>query len=202
MRLGILGGTFNPVHLGHLICAQEAHLQLRLDRVLLIPAARSPHKPFDEDDPGAEHRLSLCRLAVAGDERLQVSPIEVERPGPSYTVDTLRELHSREPDSELYLIVGGDVAAGLPTWQEPEQVLSLAQLAVATRRGTPRRSIDEALGGLRGGERAAFFEMPTIEISSTDIRRRVQSRAPIRYLVPDAVAQYIDEHRLYGGPTE
>jgi nicotinate-nucleotide adenylyltransferase len=202
LRLGILGGTFNPVHLGHLICAQEAHLQLRLDRVLLIPAARSPHKPFDEDDPGAEHRLSLCRLAVAGDERLQVSPIEVERPGPSYTVDTLRELNSREPDSELYLIVGGDVAAGLPTWQEPEQVLSLAQLAVATRRGTPRRSIDEALGGLRGGERAAFFEMPTIEISSTDIRRRVQSRAPIRYLVPDAVAQYIDEHRLYGGPTE
>jgi nicotinate-nucleotide adenylyltransferase len=202
LRLGILGGTFNPVHLGHLICAQEAHLQLRLDRVLLIPAARSPHKPFDEDDPGAEHRLSLCRLAVAGDERLQVSPIEVERPGPSYTVDTLRELHSREPDNELYLIVGGDVAAGLPTWQEPEQVLSLAQLAVATRRGTPRRSIDEALGGLRGGERAAFFEMPTIEISSTDIRRRVQSRAPIRYLVPDAVAQYIDEHRLYGGPTE
>ena len=202
MRLGILGGTFNPVHLGHLICAQEAHLQLRLDRVLLIPAARSPHKPFDEDDPGAEHRLSLCRLAVAGDERLQVSPIEVERPGPSYTVDTLRELHSREPDSELYLIVGGDVAAGLPTWQEPEQVLALARLAVATRRGTPRRSIDEALGGLRGGERAAFFEMPTIEISSTDIRRRVQSQAPIRYLVPDAVAQYIDEHRLYGGPTE
>ncbi len=202
MRLGILGGTFNPVHLGHLICAQEAHLQLRLDRVLLIPAARSPHKPFDEDDPGAEHRLALCRLAVAGDERLEVSPIEVERPGPSYTVDTLRELHSREPDSELYLIVGGDVAAGLPTWQEPEQVLSLAQLAVAHRRGTPRRSIDEALGGLRGGEHAAFFEMPTIEISSTDIRRRVQSRAPIRYLVPDAVAQYIDEHRLYGGPTE
>jgi nicotinate-nucleotide adenylyltransferase len=202
LRLGILGGTFNPVHLGHLICAQEAHLQLRLDRVLLIPAARSPHKPFDEDDPGAEHRLALCRLAVAGDERLQVSPVEAERPGPSYTVDTLRELHSREPDSELYLIVGGDVAAGLPTWQEPEQVLSLAQLAVATRRGTPRRSIDEALGGLRGGERAAFFEMPTIEISSTDIRRRVQSRAPIRYLVPDAVAQYIDEHRLYGGPTE
>jgi nicotinate-nucleotide adenylyltransferase len=202
LRLGILGGTFNPLHLGHLICAQEAHLQLRLDRVILIPAAQSPHKPFDEDDPGAEHRLALCRLAVASDERFEVSSMEVDRPGPSYTVDTLRELHSREPDSELYLIVGGDVAAGLPTWREPEQVLSLAELAVATRRGTPRRSIDGALRGLSGGERASFFEMPTIEISSTDIRRRVQSREPIRYLVPEAVANYIDEHRLYGGPKE
>lgn len=202
MRLGILGGTFNPLHLGHLICAQEAHLQLRLDRVILIPAAQSPHKPFDEDDPGAEHRLALCRLAVANDERFEVSSMEVDRPGPSYTVDTLRELHFREPDSELYLIVGGDVAAGLPTWREPEQVLSLAQLAVATRRGTPRRSIDGALKDVSGGERAAFFEMPTIEISSTDIRRRVQSREPIRYLVPEAVANYIDEHRLYGGPKE
>jgi nicotinate-nucleotide adenylyltransferase len=202
LRLGILGGSFNPLHLGHLICAQEAHLRLRLDRVILIPAAQSPHKPFDEEDPGAEHRLALCRLAVASDERFEVSSMEVDRPGPSYTVDTLRELHSREPDSELYLIVGGDVAAGLPTWREPEQVLSLAELAVATRRGTPRRSIDGALGGLSGGERAAFFEMPTIEISSTDIRRRVQSREPIRYLVPEAVANYIDEHRLYGGPKE
>jgi nicotinate-nucleotide adenylyltransferase len=202
LRLGILGGTFNPLHLGHLICAQEAHLQLPLDRVILIPAAQSPHKPFDEDDPGAEHRLALCRLAVANDERFEVSSMEVDRPGPSYTVDTLRELHFREPDSELYLIVGGDVAAGLPTWREPEQVLSLAQLAVATRRGTPRRSIDGALKDVSGGERAAFFEMPTIEISSTDIRRRVQSREPIRYLVPEAVANYIDEHRLYGGPKE
>jgi len=202
LRLGILGGTFNPLHLGHLICAQEAHLQLQLDRVILIPAAQSPHKPFDEDDPGARHRLALCRLAVAGDRRFEVSSIEVERPGPSYTVDTLRGLHSLQADSELYLIVGGDVAAGLPTWREPEQVLSLAQLAVAKRRGTPRTSIEEALGSLSGGERTAFFEMPTIEISSTDVRRRVQSREPIRYLVPDAVAEYIDEHRLYGGPTE
>jgi len=202
LRLGILGGTFNPVHLGHLICAQEAHLQLGLARVLLIPAAQSPHKPFDEEDPGAEHRLELCRLAVGGDRRFEVSSIEVERAGPSYTVDTLRELHSREPDSELYLIVGGDVAAGLPTWREPEQVLSLARLAVAKRRGTPRSSIDQALGSLSGGEETAFFEMPTIEISSTDIRDRVGRGEPITYLVPDAVATYIDEHRLYGGPTE
>lgn len=199
MRLGILGGTFNPLHLGHLICAQEAHLQLGLDRVVLIPAGQSPHKSGDEDDPGARHRLALCRLAVADDERFEVSPIEVERPGPSYTVDTLEELSSREPDSELYLIVGGDVAAGLPTWREPERVLSLARLAVAKRRGTPRRSIDQALAGLQGGRRTAFFAMPRIGISSTEIRRRVQMQEPIRYLVPDLVASYIDEHRLYGG---
>lgn len=202
MRLGILGGTFNPVHLGHLICAQEAYRQLALDKVILIPAARSPHKPFDEEDPGAEHRLALCRLAVAGDQRFEVSSMEVKRAGPSFTVDTLRELHARERDSELYLIVGGDVAAGLPTWREPEQVLSLATLSVARRRGTPRSSIDEALASLRGGDRTAFFEMPTIEISSTDIRDRVHGGAPIRYLVPGAVATYIDEHRLYGGPKE
>lgn len=197
MRLGILGGTFNPPHLGHLICAQEAHLQLGLDRVVVIPAAQSPHKPFDDEDPGAEHRLALCRQAFAGDKRFAVDSFEVDRPGPSYTVDTLVALRSREPDSELHLIVGGDVAAGLPTWREPEQVLSLARLAVAKRRGTPRRSIDEALGELRGGERTEFFEMPRIGISSTDIRRRVQAGEPIRYLVPDAVARYIDEHSLY-----
>jgi nicotinate-nucleotide adenylyltransferase len=138
---------------------------------------------------------------VSGDARFEVSDLEVLRDGPSYTVDTLAALHSRTPDSELFLIVGGDVAAGLPTWQDPERVLSLATLAVARRRGTTRKSIDEALAGLRGGERAEFFRMPRIGISSTDIRRRVQMQEPIAYLVPDPVASYIDEHRLYGGRT-
>ena len=199
-RIGILGGTFNPPHLGHLICGQEAFLQLRLDSVVLMPAGQAPHKPL-EDDPGPEHRLELCRRAVAGDPRFAVSDLEIRREGPSYTVDTLAALQSRMPDSELFLIVGGDVAAGLPTWREPERVLSLATLAVAKRRGTTRTSIDEALAGLEGGERAEFFRMPRIGISSTDIRRRVQSQEPITYLVPEAVASYIDEYRLYGGRT-
>lgn len=202
MRIGILGGTFNPPHIGHLICAQEAHLQLALDQVLMIPAGRPPHKPDDSDEPGPQHRLELCRCAIDGDPRFEVSDIEVLRDGPSYTVDTLSELHSRIPDSELYLIVGGDVAAGLPAWREPERVLSLATLAVARRRGTTRKSIDAALGSLRGGERSEFFQMPRIGISSTEIRRRVRERQPITYLVPDAVASYIDEHRLYGGRTQ
>ncbi len=201
-RVGILGGTFNPPHLAHLICAQEAYTRLSLDRVIFMTAGQSPHKVDDEDDPGAAHRLELCRAAVSGDPRFDVSDVEVERAGPSYTVDTLRELHTRMPDSELFLIVGGDVAAGLPTWREPADVLSLATLAVARRRGTSRQEIDNALAGLRGGERAQFFEMPTIGISSTDIRRRVQCQEPITYLVPGPVASYIDEHRLYGGRTQ
>lgn len=199
MRIGILGGTFNPPHLGHLICAQEAHLALSLDRVLMIPAGHPPHKPDDPDDPGAEHRLALCRRAVAGDPRFEVSDLEVRREGPSYTVDTLSELHALIPDSELFLIVGGDVAAGLPRWHQPERVLALSTLAVAKRRGTTRSAIDQALSSLRGGERAEFFQMPRIGISSTEIRRRVRDGRPISYLVPDAVANYIDEHRLYGG---
>jgi nicotinate-nucleotide adenylyltransferase len=198
VRIGILGGTFNPPHVGHLICAQEAYLQLELDRVTLIPARIPPHKPVD-DEPGAEHRLELCRVAVADDDRFDVSDIEIAREGPSYTVDTLELLHSRKPESELFLIVGGDIAAGLPEWHEAERVLSLATLAVAGRRGTSRAEVDNALGGLPGGERARFFQMPTIAVSSTVLRRRVRARQPIRYYVPDAVVSYIGHHRLYEG---
>lgn len=198
MRIGILGGTFNPPHLGHLICAQEAYLQLELDRVTLIPTRIPPHKPV-EDEPGAEHRLELCRVAVGDDERFDVSDLEIRRDGPSYTVDTLELLHAREPESELFLIVGGDIAAGLPKWHEPERVLALATLAVAGRRGTSRAEVDEALSGLAGGDSAEFFQMPTIGVSSTALRRRVREKQPVRYYVPDAVVSYIDRHRLYEG---
>jgi nicotinate-nucleotide adenylyltransferase len=200
VRIGILGGTFNPPHLGHLICAQEAYLQLRLDRVMLIPARIPPHKPVD-DEPGAEHRLELCRRAITGDVRFSVSSLEMARAGPSYTVDTLEELRSQAPESELFLILGGDVAAGLPQWREPERVLSLATIAVAKRRGTPRDLVDQALRSVNGGERAEFFRMPRIGISSTMVRRRSRAGEPIKYIVPDAVASYIAEHGLYGGPT-
>jgi nicotinate-nucleotide adenylyltransferase len=195
-----MGGTFNPPHLGHLVCAQEAYLQLDLDRVMLIPARIPPHKPVD-DEPGAAHRLELCRRAVAGDDRFTVSDVEIIRRGPSYTVDTLEELHSKAPENELFLILGGDVAAGLPSWHEPERVLSLATVAVAKRRGTARSAVDAALQSVRGGERARFFQMPRIGISSTLVRRRARAGISIKYIVPDAVASYIEEHGLYGGPT-
>ncbi len=165
---------------------------------MLIPARVPPHKPVEEE-PGAEQRLALCRMAVQGDERFEVSALEIERPGPSYTVDTLEELNSRASDTELFLIVGGDIAAGLPRWREPERVVSLASLAVAQREGTERESIDAALAKVRGAERATFFPMPTISISSSAIRERARTGEPIRYLVPDAVAGYIREHGLYGG---
>jgi len=200
VRIGILGGTFNPPHLGHLVCAQEAYLQLSLDLVMLIPARTPPHKPV-EDEPGAEHRLALCRCAVDGDERFEVSELEVERPGTSYTVDTLEELNSNAPDSELYLIVGGDVAAGLPLWRQPERVLALATPAVAKRRGTARQKVEQALSGLAGGGEAEYFEMPRIGISSTMIRRRVRAGEPITYLTPEPVADYIERHNLYRGMT-
>jgi nicotinate-nucleotide adenylyltransferase len=201
VRLGILGGTFNPPHLGHLVCAQEAYLHLDLDRVTLMPARIPPHKPV-EDEPGAEHRLELCRLAVQDDGRFTVCDAEVARPGPSYTVDTLEGLTSKAPDNELFLILGGDIAAGLPRWHQPEQVLSLSTLAIAERPGTSKADIDSALTQLRGGDRAEFFPMPTIDVSSTAIRRRVRLGEPIKYLVPDPVAGYIRDHRLYRGTTE
>jgi nicotinate-nucleotide adenylyltransferase len=201
VQVGILGGTFNPPHLGHLVCAQEAYLQLQLDRVMLMPARIPPHKPV-EHEPGVAHRLELCRLAVLGDDRFSVSDLELARPGPSYTVDTLEELNSSEPNNELFLIVGGDIAAGLPQWREPERVLALATLAVARRRGTAWASVESALRGLRGGERARFFRMPQIEVSSTIVRERVRAKQPIRYIVPDQVAEYIARHRLYGGSGE
>jgi nicotinate-nucleotide adenylyltransferase len=200
VRIGILGGTFNPPHLGHLVCAQEAYVQLGLHRVILIPARTPPHKPV-EGEPGAAHRLELCRCAIDGDERFDVSDLEINREGTSYTVDTLAELNSRVPDSELFLIVGGDVAAGLPSWREPERVLSPATLAVAKRRGTAREKVERALGGLPGGERTEYFRMPRIGISSTMIRRRVQAGEPITYLTPAPVADYIERHNLYRGTT-
>jgi nicotinate-nucleotide adenylyltransferase len=196
VRVGILGGTFNPPHLGHLVCAQEAHLQLHLDRVLLIPTHTPPHKLL-RDDPGPGHRLELCRLAVGEDDRFAVSDMEIGRDGPSYTVDTLEELHATVQDSDLYLILGGDIATGLPQWREPERVLSLATLGVVDREGTPRAAIEAALGHLAGGKRAQFFSMPQIAVSSTLVRRRLQAGQPVRYLVPDAVIDYIERHRLY-----
>jgi nicotinate-nucleotide adenylyltransferase len=196
VRIGVYGGTFNPPHLGHLVCAQEAHLQLGLDRILFVPAARPPHKPVPED-PGAVHRLALCRLAVANDDRMEVCELEIDRGGTSFTVDTLEELKSTDPDSELFLILGGDNAAGLPSWREPERIIELATPAQAGRRGTSGAAVDEAMAQLSGGDRAVRFAMPTMEISSTMIRRRAAADRPIRYLVPDAVADYVVEHRLY-----
>jgi len=194
--IGILGGTFNPPHLGHLLCASEAVDQLGLERVVLIPVAVPPHKEA-QDDPGGEERAVLCELAVAGDERLGVSRLELERGGASYTVDTLRALHAIDPEDDLTFIVGGDQALRLPTWREPREVLRLAALAVAERSGAARRDIVERLEGLPT-DRVRFFDMPRLDVSSSAVRRRVAAGRSIRYLVPDGVADRIAERGLYG----
>ena len=196
-RVGILGGTFNPPHLGHLVCAQEALVQLELDRVVLMPVHAPPHKVVDVD-PGTHHRVAMCEAAVAGDPRLGVSLVEVERGGPSYTVDTLRALHARAPDDELTWIMGGDMAYALPAWREPEAIVSLASLGVAERDGLRRQDILDQLAGLRGAaERMRFFDMPRIDLSSSLLRRRMAAGRPVRYLVPDAVRAHIEREALY-----
>ncbi len=196
MRLGILGGTFNPPHVGHLVMAQEAHAQLGLDKVVLMPVNLPPHKALD-DDPGPEERFELCRLAVAKDERLGVSRVELDRAGASYTVETLREIHRTAPGDELTFIIGGDNARSLGAWREPEAVLQLATMAVAEREGIRRQDIAEQVAGLHGGDRLAFFDMPRLDVSSSAIRRRVREGRPIRYLVPDDVARVIGARGYY-----
>jgi len=201
-RVGLLGGTFNPPHLGHLVCAQEALAGLGLERVLLVPVHAPPHKEV-EADPGVEHRVELCRRAVAGDERLGVTRVEADLTGPSFTVDTLRRLHDQRPEDELTFIVGGDTARSLPAWREPEAILQLAELGVAERDGLGREELTGRLAGLRGAsERVRFFDMPRIDVSSTLIRSRIAAGLPVRYLVPDGVAAYIAEAGLYGAARE
>ena len=195
-RVGILGGTFNPPHIGHLVCAQEALAQLGLDRVVLMPAGTPPHKAI-ADDPGADARLDLCRLAVDGAPDLGVCDVELGREGPSYTADTLRLLHDREPGDELTFIVGGDMAESLPTWHEPREVLRLAVLAVAERDDVRAEDLAATLAPLHDGTRIRFFDMPRLDVSSSDVRARVAEGRPIRHLVPDAVAADIAAHGWY-----
>jgi len=195
--IGILGGTFNPPHVAHLLCASEARWQLELERVLLMPAGVPPHKTID-DDPGIEHRVEMCRLAAQGHhDWLEVSEIEARRDGPSYTVDTLRQIHASQPGDELTFIVGGDMAWSLPAWREPETILELARVAVAERAGARREEVREQLSGLRGAGNVDYIEVPRMDVSSAALRQRVRSGQSITYLVPDAVSDYIQERRLY-----
>jgi nicotinate-nucleotide adenylyltransferase len=197
LRLGILGGAFNPPHTGHLVCAQEALTQLELDKVLFVPVGEAPHRSL-AGDPGAEERLEMVELAIADDERFEASRVEIDREGPSYTSDTLRGLREAMPDDELFLILGGDQAATLASWHEPEAVLELATVAVVERISWSKHAIGIKVGRLRGGRAIRYLDMPLIQISSSLIRRRAGEGRPIRYLVPDKVAAYIESNGLYG----
>ncbi len=198
--LGILGGTFDPIHHGHLAIAEEARETLGLERVLLVPAARPPHKP-GRPVTAAEHRLAMVRLAAAENPALDASPMEVDRGGDSFTVDTLEALR-REGCEDVWFILSSDALAGLPTWRDPDRILELARLAVMPRGG--QATIDERWVGehFPGREdRIRFLPGPLLPISGSVIRRRVAAGRSIRYLVPDAVARYIAQHRLYLDPA-
>jgi nicotinate-nucleotide adenylyltransferase len=180
-----------------LVLAQEAHAQLDLDVVMFTPFGRPPHREL-EQDPGPEARLTMCEYAIGDDERFATSRVEIDRDGLSYTVDTLRGLRSaRDAGEELVLILGGDQAVALPGWREAGEVLALATVAVAEREEWRRSEVLDAVGGL-GGE-VTFFDMPRVDVSSSLVRRRVREGKPIRYLVPERVAEYVASHGLYAG---
>ena len=205
-RVGILGGTFNPPHLGHLALARCALRELDVERVVLMPAHGAPHKPATED-PGPEHRLEMCRLAVDGVEGLASCALEIERAGPSYTMDTLRAIHASHPDARLTFIVGADMARTLPAWREPRELLELADLAVAEREGAGREEVLGALAALNrmsAGRPAgvSFLAMEAVPVSSSLVRERVAGGEPVEELVGGAVAGYIAGHGLYRGGAE
>jgi nicotinate-nucleotide adenylyltransferase len=201
MRTGVFGGTFDPVHLGHLILAEQCREQARLDLVLFVPAARPPHKLAHVLTPFAQ-RVEMLALAVAGQPAFRIDELEKDRPGPSYTADTLAQLHSRHPDAQLFLLVGADTLHDLPYWHEPARIAALAELLVMARPGWEAPAPE----ALRLPEGAAFrrqtVEAPLIDIRGRDLRRRAAEGRSLRYLVPRAVEAYIADKHLYQAATE
>ena len=194
--IGVLGSAFNPPHLGHLALAQEALWQLGLEEVVLMPTGEAPHKRI-HDDPGRELRLAMTRLAAADDSRFTVSTLEVEREGPSYTYETLELLAREKGEPELVFVMGADAAVGLESWRKPERVVELAQLAVARRAGVSDADVGAVMRGLGAAGRATMLEMPQFGVSSSAVRERAAAGRPLRYLVPEAVARFIEEKGIY-----
>lgn len=195
-RLGLLGSSFNPPHLGHLVLLGEARWRLGLDRVLVVPTGEAWHKE-PESDPGREVRVRMTEAAFAGIEGAEVDRTEALRSGPSYTCETLEEIVGRYGTSEIYLLMGADAATGFGGWHRPERILELARIGIAARPGIGREPVDKVFAGLEARDRIEFLEMPEIDISSTLIRRRVVAGEPYRHLVPAAVAQMIENGDTY-----
>jgi len=190
-RYGIFGGTFDPVHLGHLIAAQAAGQSLKLDRIIFIPAGSPPHKRRRRVTE-AGLRLRMVKLAIAGDRRFRVSDIELRSPQPSYTVATLKRLKQKHPGVEFYLLMGWDQAILLDTWRNPEEIFKLARVVLLGRPGYDPRDIPP-----RWRSRAISVEVPRVDISSSQIRRMVREGKDIKYLVPEAVERFIRRQGLY-----
>jgi len=198
MKIGVLGGTFDPIHNGHLIVAEEVGAWLNLSGVLFVPTGQ-PWLKASSPISAAEHRVQMVRLAIADKPHFKLSTVEIERPGPSYMVDTMAELHSHlESEDELFLILGWDSLAELPQWQEPSQLITMCHLVAVSRPGHPRpnlKKLEALVPGL--SQRVVILDKTRVDISASVIRDRVVRGLSVRHLVPKPVNEYIKQHRLY-----
>jgi len=200
MKLGIYGGSFDPVHWGHLLLAECCREALALDEVWFVPAYRAPHKT-DQRSASSEHRTQMLRLAAAGHPGFRVSTVEIDRQGTSYTVETLEQIRALHPSATLHLLMGADTFHDLPNWRSPDRVCELAAPVVVHRRGPWPQEVDTiALPSLTWIS-AQQVSMPTIDLSSTELRQRVANGQSIRYRTPSAVEVYIAQHGLYRAPA-
>jgi nicotinate-nucleotide adenylyltransferase len=201
MRLGIFGGTFDPVHFGHLALAEECLAAANLDELWLVPAASPPHKG-GKNLSRFDQRKEMLELAIAGNEKFKVEPMEADRPGPSFTIDTLLEIHKRKPNDELFLIIGGDSALEFSTWKDPAKIVSLATIIVRIRPGFSMPTEQEFISQL-GKELGVVPNVifvagpPYLDVSSSLLKERVSNNKSIRYLLPRAVEVYIQQKKLY-----
>jgi nicotinate-nucleotide adenylyltransferase len=205
MRLGIFGGSFNPVHYGHLLLAETCREQARLDEIWFVPNALSPLKQ-DQPPAAAKHRIEMLQLAIGGHESFRLSTIEIDRGGVSYTVDTLAEIASQQPAAELCFLMGADSLVDLPKWRDPRRICELALPLVVRRHGSPEPRYD-VFAALLSAERLELVrqmtvDMPIIELSGSEIRRRAARGLSLRYRTPRAVEKYIETHRLYSASTQ
>jgi nicotinate-nucleotide adenylyltransferase len=196
-RVGVIGGTFDPIHYGHLAAAEEARVKVELEKVVFVVAGVPPHK-LDEEVTPVEHRLAMVDLGIQSNPYFELSRVDVDRPGPSYTVDTMSILQERfGEDTELFFVMGLDSLVELPTWHEPDRLVRLCRLVAVSRPG-----FDVDLAGLESevpglASRLEIIDMPEVDISSTDLQRRVREGLPIKYQVPEQVERYIREFQLY-----
>ncbi len=195
MRLGLYGGTFDPIHLGHLILAEQCREACGLDRVWLIVAGSPPHKPGGRTPVG--HRLEMVRIAIAGHSAFAASDIEAKRPGPHYSVETLETIRRDHPDDELFFLIGADSLADLPTWREPERIARLATIVVVNRPGIEEADPARLPDFGPDAQPLAWVSIPPVGIASSDLRRRLAEGRSVRYMVPRGVEAYIEAHGLY-----